>query len=69
YQKTRFFPQMGVFIKSTISAIIMAGALYPFRHLTIFLTIPLAVGFYGGMMYLIGGVRKEFVLDVLGLKG
>ncbi len=69
YQKTRFFPQMGVFVKSTISAIIMATALYPFRDLTIFLTIPLAIGFYGGMMYLIGGVRKEFVLDVLGLKG
>lgn len=69
YKKIRFVPQMGVFVKSVISAIIMAGALYPFRHLTIFLTMPLAIGFYGGTMYLIGGVRKEFVLEVLGLKG
>jgi len=66
-KQTDFFPQTTVFWKSVFSAIIMAVLLYPLRNLTVFLTIPLGVLFYGAIMYFSGGIRKELWSEILKL--
>lgn len=68
YKKTGFMPRSGVFVKSSISAIIMSGILYLVRDWTLFLTLPLGVAVYFGMMCLTGGLKREFIKEVLRFK-
>ncbi|HCC49681.1 MAG TPA: hypothetical protein DEP98_01625, partial [Candidatus Jacksonbacteria bacterium] len=65
YARSKFFPSVAVLGKAVVSAIIMASVLYPIRHLTLFLTLPLGAIIYFGLMYLIGGVKKELVREII----
>lgn len=69
YKKTRFLPKMQIFLKSAISAIIMTLILYPMRNWTLFLTLPIGVVTYIGLMCLTGGLRRELIREVLHLDG
>jgi len=69
YKTTRFLPRMNVFFKSCLSAIIMAAVLYPVRNWTLLFTLPFGAIVYVGILYLTGGVKKELVREVLGLRG
>lgn len=68
YKKTHFIPRFRVFGKALVSAILMAGALYPLRSFSVFITFPVAFVVYGGVLYGIGGVRKEVIGEILKLK-
>jgi hypothetical protein len=53
-------------LKSLFSCIIMSVVLYVLRSLTIFLTLPLGCFIYVGVLYKIGGLKKEWVREVIG---
>jgi O-antigen/teichoic acid export membrane protein len=67
YKTTRFLPRMNVFLKSCLSAIIMAALLYPVRNLTLLFTLPFGAMIYVGVLYLTGGLKKELVREVFKL--
>ena len=72
WKKTHFVPRVSVLVKSIISAILMAGALYfirpangVFHNASLFIALPLSLVLYGGILYAIGGVKKETVREVM----
>ena len=68
YKKTAFIPNVRVFSKSAVSAILMAGAIFFIKDWTIFAVIPLAGVLYGLILYYLGGVKKETVVEILKIK-
>lgn len=68
YKKTHFMPRFRVFGKSLVSAILMVGALYPLRSWTLFITLPLGMLVYGAALYLVGGIRREVITEIVRLK-
>ena len=68
YKKTHFIPRFSMFGKSFISAILMAIALYPLRAFTLFIALPAGILVYGGVLYLIGGIKREVLVEILTLK-
>lgn len=68
WKKTRFVPQTQVFIKSLVSTILMASALYFIRNASLIFTLPLSLVLYAGILYAIGGVKKETIMEVIRLR-
>lgn len=69
YKKTAFIPNMRVFSKSAVSAILMAGAIFFIRDWPLLAIIPLAGVLYGLILYYLGGIKKETVTEILKIKG
>lgn len=68
WKKTRFVPSFGVFIKAMLSAILMSAVLWLVRDASLFITLPLSLALYGGILYAIGGVKKETIREVIRLR-
>lgn len=69
YKKTAFVPNLRVFSKSAISAILMALGIFFIKDWPIFALIPIAGVLYGLILYYLGGIRKETVVEILKIKG
>jgi O-antigen/teichoic acid export membrane protein len=69
YKKTAFVPNLRVFSKSVISAILMAGVIFFVRNVPLFAIVPFAVALYTAILYYIGGIKKEAIIEILKIKG
>lgn len=68
FQSTKFFPKLTVTLKSLFASIIMALPLYYLASWNLFILIGLGALTYALVIYVIGGVKKELILDIVSLK-
>jgi O-antigen/teichoic acid export membrane protein len=60
-----YFPSFRVIIKTLFSGLIMGLFIYYFQTWNLFLLIGLGAVFYFGVLYLIGGIKKEEILILI----
>ncbi len=65
YKYLRLLPSLNIFIKSVFSSLVMGGVLCYFFHLNLFLLITIGGALYFSVLYLLGGVRKDIVKQLL----
>ena len=68
YRYTKIRPTLKIVGKAIVACLIMTGLLYWIRELNLFLVIGLAIGVYFGALYLIKGVTKETILEIVKFK-
>lgn len=64
YRYFKFVPNFNRLARATLAGIVMAGLVYPFRD-SIVLAIPIGVVSYPVALYLIGGINKTDIKDLL----
>lgn len=68
YRTTKIIPSFKIFGKVLIASLIMAIPLYLFNDYNVLLLISLAAFIYLITLYLVGGIKKEMILEVIRLK-
>ncbi len=67
YRATKFFPKLLVTFKSFFASMVMAIPLYLLASWNLFALIALGALTYAVVIYIFGGVKKEFILDIVQL--
>lgn len=57
--KARLFPEKARMLKSVAAGVFMALAIYQFKEFNIAIPVLLGFAVYAGMLYLLGGIKKE----------
>ena len=68
YRAIRFFPRLKTFAKSVPAALIMMFVLYNVRHLHVLWLVLISIAIYFGLMYMLGAIRKETIIELVRLK-
>jgi len=68
YWGTRILPSLTVLLKSLLASAVMAGVLYFISDFSIFVSILISVVVYLLVMYIIKGIRKETLTEIIRLK-
>ncbi|MFH0988129.1 MAG: polysaccharide biosynthesis C-terminal domain-containing protein, partial [Parcubacteria group bacterium] len=65
YKTIKFFPSLRLLIKSVAAGLIMAVVLYVVRDLQVLISLAIAIVVYFGCLYLLGGIKRESVMELL----
>lgn len=65
YQTTKFFPSLRIWFKSLLASAVMALVLYLLAGYNIFLILFTAVITYFAALYLVKGISKELILEIM----
>jgi len=65
YRATKILPNLIIFGKALLASLIMAGGLYLMRDLNLWLTLLSAIAIYLIALYLLKGVTKSMILEII----
>jgi O-antigen/teichoic acid export membrane protein len=68
FKKTHWLPEIKTLFKSLFASLIMAGAIYLILDLNLLINLIIGIIVYFSILYLIGGVKKQVLQEILRLK-
>ncbi len=63
-KNTQFFPKLAIFWKSLLASLIMVGSILIAWNLPLLLIVALAMLVYGIMLYLLGAISKQTLIEI-----
>jgi len=68
YKTVKFFPSFTVLMKALVSALVMTAVLFYLPEIHVLFMLIIAVVIYFPALYLLGGIKKQTVSDLIKLK-